>query len=88
MHEVTAPERIIQTFEFEGMPERGHVSLEIARLEELPGGRTKVVVQSIFSSVADRDGMIQSGMERGVTQGYDKLDTLIENLQEPNSAAA
>ncbi len=80
MHEVTAPERIIQTFEFEGMPQRGHVSLEIARLEELPGGRTKVVVQSIFPSLADRDGMIQSGMERGVKDSHWRLDELFEEL--------
>src|SRR6187399_219121 len=28
IHECTFPERIIQTFEYEGMPQRGHVSLD------------------------------------------------------------
>src|SRR5713226_2176517 len=37
-HEVLAPERIIDTFEFEGLPEKGHVSLQTARFMELPGG--------------------------------------------------
>jgi uncharacterized protein YndB with AHSA1/START domain len=80
-HEVKAPERIIGTFEFEGLPESGHVALETARFEELPGGRTKVVSQSVFQSVADRDGMIQSGMEGGVTDSHERLDELLAKLQ-------
>ena len=80
-HEVLAPERIIGTFEFDGLPERGHVILGTTKFEELPGERTRLVHQSVFQSVADRDGMIQSGMERGVTEGYEKLDDLLgENL--------
>lgn len=76
-HEVLAPERIIGTFEFDGLPERGHVILGITNFEELPGGRTRIVHQSVFRSVEDRDGMVQSGMERGVTEGYEKLDELL-----------
>src|SRR5438874_1062090 len=41
-HEVTAPERAIRTFEYEGLPEKGHASLETARFTALPGGRTRV----------------------------------------------
>jgi hypothetical protein len=33
--------------------------------------------QSVFQTVADRDGMIQSGMESGVNDGYEKLDELL-----------
>ena len=78
-HEVLSPERIISTFEFEGLPEKGHVVLETARLEEIPGGRTKLTVQSVFQSVADRDGMLQSGMESGVNDSYERLDELLAN---------
>ncbi len=49
-HEILAPERIIDTFEFEGLPETGHVSLETLTLEELPGGRTRLTSQSVFRS--------------------------------------
>jgi uncharacterized protein YndB with AHSA1/START domain len=77
-HEFTAPEQIIQTFEFEGLPEKGHVILETTKLEELPGGGTKLTVHSVFQSVTDRDGMIASGMERGVIDSYERLDELIE----------
>lgn len=75
-HDVSAPKRIIQTFEFEGLPESGHVTLDTLILEELPGGRTKITAQSVFQSVADRDGMIQSGMEGGVNDGFERLDEL------------
>ena len=72
-HEMSL-ERMVQTFEFEGFA--GHVSLDSMTLEELPGDRTKVTVHSVFQSVSDRDSMIQSGMERGVNDGYERLDEL------------
>ena len=80
-HEITAPERIIDTFEFECLPEKGHVILETARFETLPGNRTKLVSQAVFQSVADRDGMLQSGMEEGVNDSYDRLDELLEKMK-------
>jgi uncharacterized protein YndB with AHSA1/START domain len=80
-HEVLSPERIIGTFEFEGLPEKGHVILETARFEELSGNRTKLTSQSVFQSVVDRDGMLQSGMEEGVNDSYNRLDELLEKMQ-------
>lgn len=79
-HEVLAPERLIDTFEFEGLPEKGHVSLETARFEELPGGRTKLTIQSVFQSVADRNGMVQSGMEQGISESFDRLAELLKKM--------
>jgi len=76
-HEVLAPERIIRTFEFEGLPETGHVVLETAKFEALPDERTKITIQSVFQSVMDRDGMVQSGMERGVSDSHQSLDELL-----------
>ena len=80
-HEILEPERIIGTFEFDGLPERGHVILGITNFEELPDGRSRLVHQSVFRSVEDRDGMIASGMERGVSEGYEKLDELLAKSQ-------
>ena len=77
-HEMSL-EHMVQTFEFEGYP--GHVSLDSMTLEALPGDRTKITIHSIFQSVEDRDGMIQNGMERGVTEGHERLDELIEKLK-------
>ncbi len=81
-HEVTAPERVIQTFEYEGLPESGHVSLETMVLEELPGNRTRMRAQSVFQTGADRDGMIESGMEQGVNEGYERLDAILAEVVE------
>jgi uncharacterized protein YndB with AHSA1/START domain len=78
-HEVS-PERMIQTFEFEGLPESGHVVLETLRLEDLPNGRTRLTTQSVYQSVADRDGMIQAGMEYGIQDGYARLDELLAKM--------
>ena len=78
-HEISE-ELMIQTFEFEGLPEPGHVTLDTMRLESLPGGRTRVTIQSLFQSVSDRDGMVQSGMERGVNEGYERLDEILANM--------
>ena len=78
-HEISE-ELMIQTFEFEGMPEKGHVTLDSMRLESLPGNRTRITVQSLFRSVEDRDGMIQAGMERGMREGYERLDEILKHM--------
>jgi uncharacterized protein YndB with AHSA1/START domain len=78
-HEVS-PERVIQTFEFDGLPESGHVVLETLRLEDLPNGRTRLTTQSVYQSVADRDGMVQAGMEIGVVEGYERLDEILARI--------
>jgi uncharacterized protein YndB with AHSA1/START domain len=83
-HEVLAPERIINTFEFEGLPEKGHVVMGTLRLEALPNNRTRLVNQSVFQSVGDRDGMIRSGMERGVNEGYERLDEILASSERIN----
>jgi uncharacterized protein YndB with AHSA1/START domain len=80
IHEATAPERIIQTFEFSGLPERGHVSMEKMELTDLGNGKTRMNVTSTFFSVEDRDGMVQSGMEDGMQQTYDALDRVLAEL--------
>lgn len=79
-HEMSE-ELMIQTFEFEGLPEPGHVVLDTMRLEELPGNRTRVTIQSVYQSIADRDGMVESGMEHGVNEGYERLDELLVKMK-------
>ena len=71
---------MIQTFEFDGLPESGHVTLETMTLEALPNGRTRLTDQSVFQSVSDRDGMVQNGMEKGITEGYERLDDILKAM--------
>jgi uncharacterized protein YndB with AHSA1/START domain len=75
--EVTEPERIVQTFEWEGMP--GHVSVETATFEDL-GERTRVTTTTLFHTTEERDGMLGSGMEVGMNETYARLDELLERL--------
>ena len=83
-HDVAAPGRIVDTFEFEGMP--GHVSLETCILEEIDG-RTRITGRTVFQSVEDRDGMLNSGMEEGLIETFDRLAELLENLKIAQKAA-
>jgi len=76
-HEVTAPERVIQTFEFDGMPERGHVVMEKMELAEIEDGQTKLTITQAFFSVQDRDGLLQTGMEEGMQNTYNTLDKVL-----------
>ena len=74
-HEVRPNELIVQTFTFEGMPDG--VALEKLVLEDLGDGRTRLTATSLCDSFADRDGMLSSGMDVGVNEGYAKLDALL-----------
>ena len=89
-HDVSPPDRIVQTFEWEGLP--GHVSFETVTLEDV-GGKTKLTAQSVFQSVEDRDGMLQSmkeSEERGPTEVmddiYSRLAELLGRLQKRMAA--
>lgn len=77
-HGDPSPDLTIRTFEWEGLP--GHVSLETMWLEEVDG-RTVVHNVNAFTSLADRDGMVESGMETGVREGDERLDDLLARLQ-------
>lgn len=72
-------EGITQTFEFLGFP--GAVSIETVHFEDLGDGRTRLVGTSTFPSVEARDGMIAAGMEKGVNEGYSRLDDILASRQ-------
>jgi uncharacterized protein YndB with AHSA1/START domain len=77
-HGSPSPDSMVRTFEFEGFP--GHVSLETATFEDL-GARTRLRINAVFQSVADRDGMIESGMESGLNEGMERLDELFASFE-------
>jgi uncharacterized protein YndB with AHSA1/START domain len=76
--EVTPPERVVQTFEWDGMP--GHVVVEHMTLEDLGDGRTRLVTVSLFHTTEERDGMLHSGMEGGLNQSYAALDDVLARI--------
>jgi uncharacterized protein YndB with AHSA1/START domain len=73
--EVTPQDRLVHTFEWDGMP--AYVILETVTFEDLGDGRTKVVNESLFFHTDERDGMLASGMEGGLNQSYEALDRLL-----------
>ncbi|WP_395245633.1 SRPBCC family protein [Agromyces sp. MMS24-K17] len=74
-HTVRDDEFAVQTFEFDGVPDV--VAVETITFEDLGGGRTRLTGRSTYPSVEARDGMVQSGMERGLREGYERLDEIV-----------
>ena len=79
--EVTPPGRVVQTFEWDGMP--GHVIVETMTLEDLGDGRTRLITVSLFHTQEERDGMLHSGMEQGMNESYAALDRVLASLVSP-----
>jgi uncharacterized protein YndB with AHSA1/START domain len=76
--EVTPPDRLVWTFEWDGMP--GYVAVDTTTFEDLGDGRTKVTTTSLFHTAEERDGMLSSGMQTGLDQSYAALDRVLAQL--------
>ncbi|HLM27137.1 MAG TPA: SRPBCC family protein [Thermoleophilaceae bacterium] len=76
--EVSPPSVLESTFEFSGAA--GHVAVDRLELQEIEGGRTRLVATSTYANKEDRDAALQSGMEKGIVEGYEKLDAVLERL--------
>jgi uncharacterized protein YndB with AHSA1/START domain len=77
-HTVRANEFILQTFEFEGMLDM--VNIEYMWFEDLGDGRSRLRGRSICPTTEARDGLLSSGMEGGMSEGYEKLDELLKTF--------
>ena len=77
-HTVEAPTTAIQTFEFEGFP--GEVSLEFMHLESIGENLTRGHFTSHYRSLEARNGLIASGMERGLRDSHERLDELLAHM--------
>jgi uncharacterized protein YndB with AHSA1/START domain len=76
--EIQKPERIVQTFEWDGMP--AHTALQTLTFEKIDDDHTKVTCDVVCFSKAARDGMVRSGMEEGMNQSYDALDKVLKKM--------
>jgi uncharacterized protein YndB with AHSA1/START domain len=72
--EVVAPEKLVYTFLFGDMPE-GDGFVEITLVEE--NGVTELRDRGVFTSKEERDAVIESGMESGARETYERLAELI-----------
>jgi uncharacterized protein YndB with AHSA1/START domain len=76
---IEEPEKITWTFTYEPYPEA--VTTETVTFEELPDGKTKLSTVSKFPNIESLDGMVQSGMEEGATETWDRLEELISEKE-------
>jgi uncharacterized protein YndB with AHSA1/START domain len=70
--------RLVNTFEFEMMP--GHVTTDTFLFEALPDGRSKLTNLSYYDSLEDLEGMLQSGMEEGANESWDRAEDVLATL--------
>lgn len=78
VHSVVPNERIIQTFEWEGLP--GHVCLQTLTLGDAEGGGTTVTQHAVFQTVEDRDGMADTGAREFAPEGTARLADVLRSL--------
>ena len=70
---------MVWTFIYDVPPINEHASVETMTLTER-NGRTYMTAISVHDSKESRDGHIQSGMEKGASETYERLDELLAKL--------
>jgi uncharacterized protein YndB with AHSA1/START domain len=75
--EIDAPHRMVCTFVFEPFPD--NEAIDTLTLEEKDGG-TLVTTHTRHTSIEARNGHLSGGMERGMTEGYERLEALVRTL--------
>ena len=76
--EITPKDRIVMTFEWDGMP--AYVIVETVEFRDVGDGRTRIVTTSLFHTNEERDGMMAAGMEQGLNESYAALDRVLAAL--------
>ncbi len=75
--EIDPPRRLQRTERFEAMP--GAESLVTMTFDE-KDGQTTFTLHTLFDSKQARDGCLQSGMELGIRECFQKIDELLAAL--------
>jgi uncharacterized protein YndB with AHSA1/START domain len=78
--EIDAPDRLVNTEIFEGIPEPDeHAGLVTVTLTE-KDGRTYMEMLCDYRDQADRDAVVASGMESGMQESFDHLEKVAISL--------
>jgi uncharacterized protein YndB with AHSA1/START domain len=77
--EIEKPVKVTQTFSFDQLPPGMH-SIDTVELIE-KDGKTIYKATSIAPSMEARDGMLASGMEVGVVEGFERLDAMLQEFK-------
>jgi uncharacterized protein YndB with AHSA1/START domain len=76
--EIDRPSSFTWTFGFDGMP--GDPGVEHYSFEETDGVTT-LTASAKFSSAEERDAVLNSGMQEGAAETWDRLDEYLETLR-------
>jgi uncharacterized protein YndB with AHSA1/START domain len=79
VHEFSENKRIIRTFEMENTP--FPVQLEFLEFEKLTDDRSKLVMQIVYRSVADRDQMLKLPFSQGINIAHKRLEEILSKLK-------
>ena len=55
-------------------------AIETVVLEDLGDGRTRIIKTSLFHTKEERDGMLNSGLEGGLSESYAALDRALASM--------
>jgi uncharacterized protein YndB with AHSA1/START domain len=78
--EIVPNERVSDTFNFEPIGP-GHELVETMVLEDIGNNQTKMATTSVYNNIEDLEGMVNSGMEGGATETWERLAKLVEKTQ-------
>jgi len=73
--EIAPPERFVATEQFDKPWYPGEALVTYLLVEQ--GGKTTLTLTVLYASREARDGVLKSGMERGVAMSYDRLADLL-----------
>jgi uncharacterized protein YndB with AHSA1/START domain len=79
IHDMVTNKKIIRTFEMEntGFP----VQLEYLMFEKLTNNTSKLNMQVVYKSVADRDAILKLPFAFGINMAHNKLQEALNNLK-------
>jgi uncharacterized protein YndB with AHSA1/START domain len=80
--EVVRPERVVCTEKFDESWYEGEAVDTMTFVER--NGKTTATTTVLYASKAARDGVLKSPMDKGVAEGYDKLDEVLTSIARPN----
>ena len=78
--EIAAPERLVNTEAFEGIPDPDENAAVVTMTLVEKDGRTFMEVLMEMKDKAGRDAVIESGMEGGMQESYDALEKVAAGL--------
>lgn len=79
IHEHSPNRRIIRTFEMEGAP--FGVQLEFLEFETIAEGRSKLTMQIVYKSGAQRDQMLKLPFAQGLNMAHNRLQEIVGKLK-------